>query len=127
MSAVDVLIVLMLQSPTAANDSPQLAAGATMWLGLLACCVPACQLYIYHSDAPWAGEQTAHYVEFFFDAVSAAVSFWFCIDSMQLAERMKLEIMLAPSELSIVLHGSSRHAVHVQQEGDSARVSTSAE
>ena len=40
-------------------------------LGLLACCVPVSQLYIYHSDAPWAGEKLSHSIEFSFDGAAA--------------------------------------------------------
>lgn len=40
------------------------------------------------------------------------MSFWFCADSMLLADRLKLEIMLAPAELSVVIDQKSRRAVH---------------
>jgi hypothetical protein len=51
--------------------------------------VATAQLALY--NLPWAGERPAHYVEFVFSGVCAAVTFCFCIDSMVLADRLKQE------------------------------------
>jgi hypothetical protein len=43
---------------------------------------------------------------------SAAISFWFCVDSMLLADSLKLQIMLAPDDLAVVIDEFSRRGVH---------------
>ena len=86
---------------------------------LLAIGVPIIQLCLYLSSLPWAGEKAAHFLEFAFEAVTAAISFWFCIDNMLLADRLKLEIMLAPDEMAVVIDGRSTHAaVHDSERGE---------
>ena len=45
-------------------------------------------------------ERRAHYLVFTFEAVTAAIFFWFCIDNMLLADRLRREIMVAPEELT---------------------------
>lgn len=47
-----------------------------------------------------------------FNSISAGISFWFCTDSMFIADRLKLEIMLAPTDLTVVIDAQSRRAVH---------------
>ena len=111
---VDVLIVLTLQL----NGSEQerfVKRSQLICFGSIAAFVPAAQLVVYNSE--WGGEKTAHYLEFAFDAASAAVSFWFCADSMLIADRLKLEIMLAPTDLSIVIDQKSRRSTHNHADG----------
>jgi hypothetical protein len=102
------LIVLTLRKQAA--DSTQSMQPKLIAFGVLVAGVPVLQFVLYH--APWAGEQVAHYLEFAFAAVSAAVSFWFTTDSMLVSDRLKLEIMLAPSDVQVVVDGLSRRAVH---------------
>ena len=54
----------------------------------------------------------AHYLEFSFEAATAAISSWFCIDNMLLADRLKTEIMVAPEEFTVVIDELSRRAAH---------------
>lgn len=112
---VDILILLTL------SDGPTPQATPAKWrmllLGVGATSVPALQMLLYNLDAPWAGSRAAHMLEFGFSATSAAVSFWFCTDSLLVADKLKLEIMLAPAELSVVVDARSRRAVHNHNDG----------
>jgi hypothetical protein len=108
-SVVDVLILLTLE-PSGDETKQRWQRVQLLLFGTLAACVPVLQLVVYNSD--WGGEERARYVEFAFNSTSAAVSFWFCTDSMIIADRMKLEIMLAPAELTVVIDATSRRAVH---------------
>lgn len=108
-AVVDVLIILTLElKGDAALQRRQRSKLAI--LGLLAVCVPVLQLTVYNSA--WGGEIRARYVEFCFNSTSAAVSFWFCSDSMFTADRLKMEVMLAPTDLAVVIDAESRRAVH---------------
>lgn len=108
-AVVDVLIVLTLELK---GDERQQCwqRSKLIVIGTLATAVPVLQLVVYNSE--WGGEDRARYVEFVFNAVSAGISFWFCTDSMFIANRLKLEIMLAPTDLTVVIDSQSRRAVH---------------
>lgn len=84
-------------------------------VSVLACAVPVVNLTLYNAHVfhvvP-AGERIAHYFEFTFNIVSSAISFWLCIDSMLLANKLKIDIMLAPPELTVVIDELSRRSVH---------------
>ena len=107
---VDVLILLTLEPTGSVQQRPSCHRVQLVCLSTLAVCVPALQLVVY--NAPWGGEQPARYIEFCVNSLSAAISFWFCTDSMILADKLKLEIMLAPNELTVVIDDQSRRAVH---------------
>mmetsp|Transcript_8114 Transcript_8114/g.21206 ORF Transcript_8114/g.21206 Transcript_8114/m.21206 type:complete len:295 (-) Transcript_8114:140-1024(-) len=123
MSAMDLLIVSTLR--TLDDETTSDTRARLRFLACAVCCIPMVMLVVFNIHAPWA-EQRAHYIEFSFDAASAAVSFWFCIDSMQLSDRMKMEIMLAPDETAVVVDGLSRHGVQMDfahsMEGDVSAV-----
>ncbi|EOD19537.1 hypothetical protein EMIHUDRAFT_241484 [Emiliania huxleyi CCMP1516] len=84
----------------------RLLAGAAV----VSLCVAASQLVIYNHPA-W-GEKPAHVLEFSFNIVCACVTFWFCMDNMGVADRLKREIMLAPEGLTVVIDNFSRRGVH---------------
>ena len=108
-AVVDVLILLTLE-PSGDASQQRWQRSQLMVFAVAAACVPLVQLVVYNSD--WGGEVRARYMEFIFNSTSAAVSFWFCTDSMFIADRLKLEIMLAPAELTVVIDVASRRAVH---------------
>jgi len=78
--------------------------------------VAGAQLFIY--NVPWGGEVPAHYLEFAFGTLCAGGNFWFCVDSMALADQLKRQIMLAPEGLTVVIDPFSRHGVHDHSERD---------
>jgi len=78
--------------------------------------VASAQLFIY--NVPWGGEIPAHYLEFAFGTLCAGGNFWFCVDSMALADQLKRQIMLAPEGLTVVIDPFSRHGVHDHSERD---------
>lgn len=109
-AVVDVLIVLTLDP---ADGQMFWRRWQTLATCTLAVSVPIAQLTVYNaSSQSWGGETPARYVEFIFNGISACVSFWFCSDSMFTADRLKLEIMIAPTELTVVIDAKSRRAVH---------------
>jgi len=78
--------------------------------------VAGAQLFIY--NVPGGGEVPAHYLEFAFGTLCAGGNFWFCVDSMALADQLKRQIMLAPQGLTVVIDPFSRHGVHDHSERD---------
>lgn len=109
MALVDLLLLsTMLQKDHQASSA---SSGLVMGATLIAAAVAVVQLAIYNmTGQPWTGEVPAHYLEFSFETVSSAISFWFCIDNMLIADQLKREIMLAPDTVSIVIDGLSKHA-----------------
>uniref|UniRef100_A0A7S0Q800 Uncharacterized protein n=1 Tax=Coccolithus braarudii TaxID=221442 RepID=A0A7S0Q800_9EUKA len=89
MAIVDLLIVLTVLNGEGRSRVTPVTAAA------LAVSVPVLNLALFNLGH----ERKAHYVEFAFNMVSAAVSFWLCTDSMLLANRLKIDIMLAPEGL----------------------------
>lgn len=62
------------------------------------------------------GERPSHVLEFIFDAVGAAISFWFCLDSKKMVEELARQIMLAPDDLVVVIDPTSHTSVHTAEE-----------
>lgn len=111
---VDVLIVIMLEDFK--GDGWQLSKVSAF--AALAAAMPIAELVVYNNSV-WGGEYRARYLEFVFNSLSAGISFWFCTDSMFIANRLKLEIMLAPRDLTVVIDAQSRRAVHDHGHGQS--------
>ena len=62
------------------------------------------------------GERPAHWLEFVFTMVGAAINFWFCLDSRMLAEELTRQIMIAPDEFVVVIDPTSNTSVHTADE-----------
>ena len=58
------------------------------------------------------GERPAHFLEFIFDCVGAAINFWFCLDSKNLAEELARQIMISSDEVVVVIDPESATSVH---------------
>ena len=61
------------------------------------------------------GERPAHVLEFVFDGVGAAISFWFCLDSKNLVEGLTRQIMIAPDDVVVVIDPDSSTSVHTAE------------
>ena len=62
------------------------------------------------------GERPAHFLEFIFDCVGAAINFWFCLDSKSLAEELARQIMISSDEVVVVIDPESNTSVHTAEE-----------
>ena len=62
------------------------------------------------------GEQAAHGVEFVFDCIASAISFWFCLDSKHLVDELTRQIMIAPDDVVVVIDPESSTSIHTADE-----------
>ena len=67
-------------------------------VGLFCAAMAVTQLWVYNGfgvdeDGEKRGEVPAHYLEFVFEAMSGAITVWFCLDNKTMADREVNELM----------------------------------
>jgi hypothetical protein len=77
-------------------------------LGFIPVSIAVAQLWVYNGmgmdeDGERLGEKPAHFLEFAFEMVSSAITFWFCMDNKLRVDTMRLDIMLAGQDTEVVL------------------------
>jgi hypothetical protein len=84
----------------AQRPRPKLEGCIVVTVVILAFCSAIINIVVYNglgwTDGDPNGEQTAHFLEFSFELVNASIGFWFTIDNVMLADKLKFAIMLQP-------------------------------
>eukprot|EP00966_Prymnesium_polylepis_P230919 5343962-Prymnesium_polylepis.3 len=120
MALVDMLMAVQLfrgHTKSKKQQSNKLLYAA---LGFAPLCVAATMLAVYNGmgeteDGDKVGEKAAHYFEFIFEMISAAITFWFCMDNRLRCDTMRFALMLAEGDVEEGAQGGSALISRVPQ------------
>jgi len=113
-----IILVSLLRARGAVSRSKQADSYSSIAVVLGSIVIAIVQLGVYNGmgvddDGERRGEQAAHYCEFAFEILSAAVTFWFCMDNKLMCDNLSMTIMLADaSVVTIEVHTREAEDAH---------------